>query len=299
MGQCSTSIKAYDFKKINSEISSLKKRVCYLESNSGGSSSKFGVAGEDSTATQNRAFTLGNFKFSLLDNNGNTNLLLDPINDINFFGFDTAGDKVLITGWSFDEANIIEGRAAAKVGIRIVESINGFEAYFGDVDNGVNGTKIFIDDNHQSVEITNVQTGAITDDFATFDGDQIKKIPAPVESGTYTPTVGTLVNCSNVNPSPFQYLRVGNVVTVSGIITADATAVGTVNIDINVPINSDLNNSYECAGAICADAGPTKAAGFIYANVGVNEVQIEFISTGALTYTIVIHFTYQITVTPP
>lgn len=32
MGQCSTSIKAYDFKKINSEISNIKRRVCYLES---------------------------------------------------------------------------------------------------------------------------------------------------------------------------------------------------------------------------------------------------------------------------
>lgn len=299
MAQCSANIKAYDFKKINSEISNIKRRVCYLESTSGGASSKFGVAGEDNTATQNRAFTLGNFKFSLLDNNGNTNLLLDPANNINFFGFDSAGDGNLLTGWNFTDTNEIQGKAAGKTLIHALESISGIEFYAGDVFLQNNGTYIFIDDANSAVSITNVPAGAITNDFATFDGDQIKKIPAPVESGTYTPTI--LSNSGNVTAiatsGPFQYLRVGNTVTVSGAINITTNANGTVNFAITPPISSDFTDQYTCAG-VMGIQGLNYTSAYIYGN-DVDELIGEAVTTSNGGATFHMHFTYLITTAAP
>jgi len=323
MGQCSTSIKAYDFKKINSEISNIKRRICYLESNSGGTSSKFGVAGQDDIATQNRAFTLGNFELSLLDSNGNTNLLLDPTNDINFFGVDTVGDKQIVTGFFFDNINTIGSKVAGKTVVKGLESTSGLEFYAGDVDAAANGmclvientaqslitigdyhelgnaTYVLINDNDQSVRITNVPTGEITDDFATFDGIQIKKIPAPVESGTYTPTI--LSNSGNVTAiataGPFQYLRVGNTVTVSGAINITTNANGAVYFAITPPISSDFIDEYTCAG-VMGIQGLNYTSAYIYGN-DVDELIGEAVTTSNGGATFHMHFTYLITVTQP
>lgn len=299
MAQCSANIKAYDFKKINSEISNIKRRVCYLESTSGGASSKFGVAGEDNTATQNRAFTLGNFKFSLLDNNGNTNLLLDPANNINFFGFDSAGDGNLLTGWNFTDTNEIQGKAAGKTLIHALESISGIEFYAGDVFLQNNGTYIFIDDANSAVSITNVPAGAITNDFATFDGTQIKKIPAPIESGTYTPSLSDLTNLNSATPEPWQYMRVGNVVTVSGTVNVEPTAAaGTITSFLfNVPINSDLQNPGELAGTLWGRENANHG-GEIFED-DVNTGIAQFTAQSVNANNIYLHFTYLITVTPP
>lgn len=234
------------------------------------------------------------FKFYITGSDGDNVLLFDEPNGLYFFGFDTAGDGQLVTGWNFDEANQIEGRAAGKVGLRIVESISGLEFYAGDVNgdgnetflyisdndkklefvtngnqNGLlidnqnfiynfgefygaqNGTFIRVNDTNQSIELTQVPSGAVTNDFAVFDGDQVKKIPAPVESGTYTPTLTAGANVSSVSAdSVWQYMRVGNVVTVSGTFNIAATAAASTPtlFTFDLPIFSDLSGGNELAG---------------------------------------------------
>lgn len=286
------------------------------------------------------------FEFAFQGSGGDNVFLLDEVNDIYFFGVDTAGDRVLVTGWSFDEANIIEGRAAGKVGIRIVEAVGGFEAYLGDVNNDGNGTKIFIDDNNgdislgdlsdnlnsiklkisnqfqnitmgdpdgeqngttltiddstQSVEITNVPAGAITNDYATFDGDQIKKIPAPIESGTYTPTITNDANAQNISTDgPWQYMRVGNVVTVSGNFNVEAiAAAGTqTTVFFNPPIFSYFPTGVEAGGTAWGTVSMINGGQVTITFSNTLQCKWFAAANGAADY-VAIHFTYLIVEAP-
>jgi len=68
-------------------------------------------------------------------------------------------------------------------------------------------------------------------------------------SGTYTPT---LTNGANIDASTAflcQYMRVGNVVTVSGTVNIDFTAAGTyTELGMTLPIASDFVDYFQCGG---------------------------------------------------
>lgn len=79
-----------------------------------------------------------------------------------------------------------------------------------------------------------------------------------LDSGTYTPT---LVNVANLDASTAfvcQYMRVGNVVTVSGRVQVDPTTIATSTVlRLSLPIPSSLTAPTQCSGvAYC----PTLAA---------------------------------------
>ena len=85
---------------------------------------------------------------------------------------------------------------------------------------------------------------------ATSDGN--------IFSGTYTPT---LTNVANIDiPAStaytFQYMRVGNVVTVSGKIDVAVTSGGFTRLNVSLPISSNFSATENCAGtAVLAAAG--------------------------------------------
>lgn len=70
-----------------------------------------------------------------------------------------------------------------------------------------------------------------------------------ITSGTYTPSLynGTNVAASGLN-ADFMYIRIGNIVIVSGSITIDPTATGTTELGISLPIASNLGTSYDLNG---------------------------------------------------
>lgn len=70
-----------------------------------------------------------------------------------------------------------------------------------------------------------------------------------VFSGTYTPTLTNISNVDATTAYECQYMRVGNVVTVSGAFDLDATAANTTtNIGISLPIASNFTNTRQCRG---------------------------------------------------
>lgn len=70
-----------------------------------------------------------------------------------------------------------------------------------------------------------------------------------VASGTYTPTYTTVDNCDSVSAFECQWLRVGNVVTVSGLVNVDATdAASGVRFRATLPIASSLTAARQLAG---------------------------------------------------
>ena len=69
--------------------------------------------------------------------------------------------------------------------------------------------------------------------------------------GVYNPTITNPINCSSPSADQCNYLRVGNIVFVSGkcLLTIDTTAVD-ISIDISLPISSaNFTNDEQANGA--------------------------------------------------
>jgi hypothetical protein len=77
-----------------------------------------------------------------------------------------------------------------------------------------------------------------------------------VFSGTYTPSLTNTTNIASSTAAVCQYMRVGNVVTVSGTVTIDPTATGRIVMGLSLPIASALTAANECGGTF-ASAGTT------------------------------------------
>lgn len=117
-----------------------------------------------------------------------------------------------------------------------------------------------------------------------------------VITGVFTPT---LTNVSNVGASTAyqcQYMRVGNVVTVSGKVDIDPTAVGTWQLGMSLPIASGFTASEQCGGT-----GVAGAVSDLYSSVRADATndRAEFIGTiptaGSITNnTWYFTFTYSI-----
>lgn len=77
-----------------------------------------------------------------------------------------------------------------------------------------------------------------------------------VGSATYSPTITAVANCSVTSPGVnFKYLRVGNVVQVTGQLSVDPTTASTLTrVRIALPIASNLTGSVGCQGTgACGD----------------------------------------------
>lgn len=115
-----------------------------------------------------------------------------------------------------------------------------------------------------------------------------------LSNGTYTPTLTVVTNISASASSVCQYLRVGNTVTVSGLVslTPTASATGFV-MRISLPIASNLANVQEAAG--CATGTGVDRFAAIYADPTNNTAVIDGVapsSGSSLGY--LFTFTYRI-----
>ncbi len=79
---------------------------------------------------------------------------------------------------------------------------------------------------------------------------------ANISSSTYTPTLTNVANVTTLTPYPFQYMRVGNTVTVSGRVDMTPTAGGAFLFNCSLPVASSLSNSYELVGCFTTNGGP-------------------------------------------
>lgn len=99
-----------------------------------------------------------------------------------------------------------------------------------------------------------------TDNTATplaIDGSgNVVKNSNVIVSGTYTPTAAGVTNITSVTAGSCQYMRVGNVVTVSGrmdqVVT---TSTGTTRWSITLPIASNLSSDAKLAGVSSGNDG--------------------------------------------
>ena len=109
-------------------------------------------------------------------------------------------------------------------------------------------------------------------------GDPVSQTMA---SGNYTPTGYTGTNSSVVSPSGCMYTRVGNYVTVSGVVAVtQSAATGSTTFTISLPIASTLGDVSKAAGvfATTGDGSGPQAAGRIYADTSNNRLVFAYIA---------------------
>lgn len=73
-------------------------------------------------------------------------------------------------------------------------------------------------------------------------------IVATLAAGTYTPSLTNTTNVAASSAYVCQYSRVGNVVTVSGLVQIDTTSTGNTVLGMSLPIASNLPNATELGG---------------------------------------------------
>lgn len=103
-----------------------------------------------------------------------------------------------------------------------------------------------------------------------------------IASGTYTPTQpGSSSNVASTTPGKAQWMRVGNVVTVSGSVAVDPTSANTATFfQLSLPIASDLTATTDLAGtASFMDASDVPTSVRILGDTSGNAAQFNTRST--------------------
>ena len=114
-----------------------------------------------------------------------------------------------------------------------------------------------------------------------------------VKGGTYTPTATAITNVTSSSTFNSQYTRLGNIVTVYGIISVTATSSGATTIDISLPVASNLTGGQDFNGIATGDitltANPT-----IQSNTTDDRAIIQFAVPSSGTQTIRYSFSYEV-----
>ena len=112
-------------------------------------------------------------------------------------------------------------------------------------------------------------------------------------SGTYTPSLTPVTNIGSSAAVACQYMRVGNVVSVSGHVYLGPTATGPALIGVTLPVPSNFTIPSQLGGTFAA-SGVDENPGSIYADtandLAVFDLQAKQTAVAAYTF----HFTYVV-----
>lgn len=138
----------------------------------------------------------------------------------------------------------------------------------------------------------NTWTGVTIGGSLSFSGGTLNTAKT-LDAGTYTPTLTNVANIDSTTAYQCQYMRVGNVVTVSGKLDIDPTAAATpTQVGISLPIASNLGAREDCAGSGCCNTISQPAA--IRADFTNDRAELDFISTTTLSSGMFFSFTYEL-----
>jgi hypothetical protein len=117
-----------------------------------------------------------------------------------------------------------------------------------------------------------------------------------VSSGTYTPSLTNTTNIAASTPFTSQYMRVGNVVTVSGRLNIDPTTSGAAcELGISLPIASDITATTQCGGTGSVSTTTTEVStGGILGDTTNNRATFRFVAGGTAARDYAFTFTYLV-----
>lgn len=116
-----------------------------------------------------------------------------------------------------------------------------------------------------------------------------------IASGTFTPTMFPGLNVIAATGLKCQWLRVGNVVTVSGECQIQTVGVAVTTCGMELPIPSNLAVPNDCSGVIQQRIGATVGGLLIIGGDTVNNrANIQFTAVAASTNNYGFHYTYEV-----
>lgn len=115
-----------------------------------------------------------------------------------------------------------------------------------------------------------------------------------IASGTYTPTLTNETNIDASTAFACQWMRVGNVVTVSGKVQIDATTVAVLTqLGLSLPVASAFTASEQCSGTGTSSDDPAEAVGVLADTVN-DRARLEWICGFTANRTFHFIFMYSI-----
>lgn len=117
-----------------------------------------------------------------------------------------------------------------------------------------------------------------------------------VFSGTYTPTLTNVSNLTSSTAFQCQYMRVGDVVTVSGSASITPTSSGVVTkLGLSLPVTpSPSFTGARMLGGTFASSNASQRAGVIYADTTNNRAELQVTADVSAGITIFFNFTYRV-----
>jgi hypothetical protein len=108
------------------------------------------------------------------------------------------------------------------------------------------------------------------------------------QSGNYTPTLTGVSNVNATTAYNCQYIRVGDVVSVSGRLEVDATTANTLTIvSVSLPYNTTFANAHQCNGVLTAE---DNICGIILGVGTAADLRFTPPNTGSFNYFFTLHF---------
>lgn len=117
-----------------------------------------------------------------------------------------------------------------------------------------------------------------------------------VFSGTYTPSLTNAANIAASTAFTCQYMRVGNVVTVSGRVSIDPTTANTAtSLGVSLPISTAVTAQSQVGGTFSTSAIATNTTGAISGNVSNNRADFDItVGTDVANRSYYFSFTYLV-----
>lgn len=210
-------------------------------------------------------------------------------------GTDTSGYNISLT-YSDDTLRLTDGNSTLEVEIPLADSLAAVRADF----------PVNTDNQDLSIEGSGPDyTIAISggDDVTISAGQNITlseptantlqiAVDQTLASGTYTPTGVDSLNVSSTVKHPANYLRVGNSVTVSGLVFVTPTGAGNCYIELTVPVASNFATIYDAQG-VYQDIDDHFGGG-VHSIAASDAVRIQFTAPDNSEHPISYHYTYRI-----
>lgn len=113
-----------------------------------------------------------------------------------------------------------------------------------------------------------------------------------IKSDLYTPTLTNVTNLDDSAAFQCQYVRVGDLVTVSGKFTANPTAAAATELGMSLPIPSNLTAEEQVAGTAFCPGIQQGAA--IQADATNNRASVQWLANDTANRAFIFSFTYRI-----
>lgn len=111
---------------------------------------------------------------------------------------------------------------------------------------------------------------------------------------TYTPTLTNSANISASTASVLQYYRIGNMVTVAGVVTIDPITTTTLTtLGMTLPVASNFTTAVDGGGTGAAQTVADGALS-IFTDATNDRMTLQYICTDVTNHAFSIHFTYQV-----